>query len=436
MSLRLSGINPLSYMGVEPYAPPALVIKTRTPTVNDSQNVNVGTLWLITNPQELWYLASLSMNQALWIQLYPAGGGGGGASEFITDAGTANEVAGILNVLGDTRVTTSGAGNTVSLHLSGAVPSVFDTDSGTATPSGGTLVIAGGSNINTSGAGDTVAVNLDNNVSISGNMHVGTDLTVVDTLTLSTDTDGVLQTNGSGLVSATNGTNGQVLIGGGTAPLWANLTSFGETVIITNGPNSINLESTGGGGGAGGTLSFFAYQPTNYNVPPVAAAPGYSQASYSLGSSVSLTNPVNAGGAFYPGDGVGTPASFTAPVRGRYAFSFTSALRQGNDTINSNLIFEAFCAIVAPSFTYLGWTGQNVNALSSFLYSVCTATAVVELNVNDVVTFQTWGPILLTPEPGGAYCYQVLGVTTTSVYPAGDVDYNPTYVQGWLLESF
>ena len=52
MSLRLSGLNPLAYMGVEPLTPPALVVQqTMTPTVNDFQNFNVGTFWLVLNPR-------------------------------------------------------------------------------------------------------------------------------------------------------------------------------------------------------------------------------------------------------------------------------------------------------------------------------------------------------------------------------------------------
>jgi hypothetical protein len=47
-------------------------------------------------------------------------------------------------------------------------------------------------------------------------------------------------------ISLINGTNGQLLIGGGVQPTWANLTSTGGTVLITNGPNSINLETSSG----------------------------------------------------------------------------------------------------------------------------------------------------------------------------------------------
>ena len=46
----------------------------------------------------------------------------------------------------------------------------------------------------------------------------------------------------------TNGTNGQVIIGSTAgSPAWANITSTGATITITNGANTINLESAGGG---------------------------------------------------------------------------------------------------------------------------------------------------------------------------------------------
>ena len=58
-------------------------------------------------------------------------------------------------------------------------------------------------------------------------------------------TAGVVQSSSSGVLASSNGSNGQILIGGGTAPAWANITSTGGTVIITNGANTINLESSG-----------------------------------------------------------------------------------------------------------------------------------------------------------------------------------------------
>lgn len=57
---------------------------------------------------------------------------------------------------------------------------------------------------------------------------------------------GVVQRDALGHVFADSGTDGQVIIGSSTGvPAWANITSLGGTVVITNGPNSINLEAAG-----------------------------------------------------------------------------------------------------------------------------------------------------------------------------------------------
>lgn len=424
MSIRLSGINPLAYMGVEPYTPPALVIQNAAPTVNDFQNFNVGTFWLIVNPQELWYLASVAGGVATWIQLYPAGGGGG-ATEFVCNVGTANEMGGILNVLGDgVSIQTTGSGNTVTIAVAGEVATSFQTDSGTATPVGGVLVVHGGSNINTSGAGQTVTVNLDNNVDIPG------------TLTLSALGAGVVQTDAGGLISSDNGTNGQLLIGGGTAPEWANLTSIGGTVIITNGANSINLEAVGGGGGGNTPVAFYAYQPTTYQVPIVSASPTSTYAPYLMGSAVVMSTRLNTGAGFFPGDGLGTPASFTAPTTGRYYFSFTTALGQGFNNGTANLVFDAYSVIITPTNTYVGYSARPTVSVqvASWFEAVAISNATVQLNAGDVVTFQVLGP-KLTNTAMGNYCYTVVGSQSANVFPVGSTNYFPTSIEGFLLEA-
>src|SRR6185312_3965169 len=69
----------------------------------------------------------------------------------------------------------------ISANGGGGSATEFDTDSGTATPLAGVINIFGGSNINTAGAGNTVTINLDNTVSILGSFTAGTtsgDVTV------------------------------------------------------------------------------------------------------------------------------------------------------------------------------------------------------------------------------------------------------------------
>lgn len=81
-----------------------------------------------------------------------------------TDAGVATSVGDAMEMLGGTGVTTSGAGDTVTISVTQDVATTYSTDAGDATPSANKLNVNGGANINTAGAADTVTVNLDTDV--------------------------------------------------------------------------------------------------------------------------------------------------------------------------------------------------------------------------------------------------------------------------------
>jgi hypothetical protein len=78
-------------------------------------------------------------------------------------------------------------------------------------------------------------------------LTIGSGLTVTaGSTTLSAlNSAGVVQTNSSGVLATSNGSNGQVLIGGGTAPTWAAITA-GAGITVTNGANSISIATSGG----------------------------------------------------------------------------------------------------------------------------------------------------------------------------------------------
>jgi hypothetical protein len=436
VSLRLSGINPLAYMGVEPLQPPALlVIQNRAPTANDSQNVNVGTFWLVVSPQELWYLASLSGYTALWLQLYPQGSSG--STEYVCDTGTANAAGGILNVVGSGQISTSGSGNTVTISLSDAEASQYVTDDGTATPSSSILNVLGGTNINTSapGSSNTIDVNLNNSVTLTGTLHVEGHTTLDSGVTLTSLTDGVLQTNGSGVVSATNGTNGQVLIGGGTAPVWANITSLGGTVTITNGANSINLETEGGGGPAG-TVCFAAYQPSDLFIVPNQDSTMYPFWIYNLGTLAALTVTENEGAAFYPGDGTGTAAVFTAPVNGNYYFSVTFAVGRGASISGVPLGLQGFtnyAVIFTPTLQYASTDLQSDTIGASIRNAIYTTDATVPLTAGQQVTFGVYvlNYAANTTPPG--YLFRLYGPIVTASTPPFTTPMYVTKVEGYLI---
>lgn len=268
---RRTGRHPLAYMGVEPLSPLEFTIQDRDPATHDYSNWNIGALWLYqvgANTYRIWMLVEKTGLVATWIQLNGGDletltgdtGGAVGADlnrninvvsgfaplsvdgtpgtftltvnsdgtipvTFTTDAGNGTAAAGTLNVAGGTGISTSAVGNTVTVSLSGNVATSFPTDSGTAIPAAGVLTIAGGLNIDTSGAGSTV------------------------TIATPTLAEGIVYVNGSGVyTSLGTADDGEVLIGdtGGT-PAWANITSTGGSVTVTNGPNTINLEASGSG---------------------------------------------------------------------------------------------------------------------------------------------------------------------------------------------
>src|SRR5258708_5216971 len=111
MSKRLTGLNPLAYIGVEAITPPQMYIANDAPTIGDSRNFNLGDLWIDRTNQNLYVLVSLAGREATWITSF-----GGATTSFDTDNGTANENNGNINIVGDgVIIETAGSGDTVSM---------------------------------------------------------------------------------------------------------------------------------------------------------------------------------------------------------------------------------------------------------------------------------------------------------------------------------
>jgi len=179
-------------------------------------------------------------------------------------------------------ITISGGAGTLNIETAGTIAASFPTDAGTATPAAGALTIAGGNDISTSGAGSTVtvaisgttqygvqvgdatggiaslAVGATNQVLLGntggnpswGAVDLTTDVTGILPVAnggtgLSTITDhGVMVGSGAGAVTPLAvGTNGQVIVGStGADPVFATISSTDGTIDITGGAGTLDLD--------------------------------------------------------------------------------------------------------------------------------------------------------------------------------------------------
>jgi hypothetical protein len=227
MSLRLSGLNPLSYMGVEPVQPPNLVAFNKSPTTNDSQNFNIGTLWLNETTQQVYMLTNLAQNVATWTLL--AAGPFGDVQVLTGNIGGAvsPDAGHNINIVGDgTSIDVVGNPGTNTLTISAVsggtvVETLTGNAGGPVSPTAGNINVVGGNNIATSGAGSTLTVNVSGTTNHAVQIGNATN----------------------SLTSLAVGSNGQVLIGStGADPAFATLTS--SSLTYTTGAHSLAINIT------------------------------------------------------------------------------------------------------------------------------------------------------------------------------------------------
>ncbi len=157
MSQRLSGRNPLSYLGVNPLTPPGFLVNDNAPTANDSKNFLLGQIWLQRNTENLWILTSLAEGIAVWTQF----SGGAVTVNTLTGntGGPVSPTADNINVVGDgITVTVTGTPGTSTLEIStidtAVVSTLIGDDGMPVPPLGGAIDV-----LATPTAGATVAFN-------------------------------------------------------------------------------------------------------------------------------------------------------------------------------------------------------------------------------------------------------------------------------------
>lgn len=119
--------------------------------------------------------------------------------------------------------------------------------------------VVAGTNINLTGTAADPVINVDDDVTLAGFLDATTTVTAgtgitsttgnivatAGTVQLGSQGRGVVQSDATGLLSSSEGTDGQLLISSSAgAPAWANITQ-GSGITITNAANSITLTGTG-----------------------------------------------------------------------------------------------------------------------------------------------------------------------------------------------
>lgn len=455
---RLSGKFPLAYMGVDPLSPFEFIVLDRDPTTDD-YTFNLGDVVFNEVSEIVWMLVQKGNKVATWHDLgfYPFA-----AMDFPTDAGTATQSGGIIQMLGSGVLTTTGLSNTVTVGLtsgldgqvligggaaaawanltsSGGTVTITNGpnsinleaiavggagslkgDTGTAVPDGSNqILITGDSNINTAGATNVVTTNLNNSITIPG------------PVILSALGAGVMQTDASGIVTSNNGTDGQVLIGGGTAPAWTDITSTGGTVGITGGTNTLDLAYTGGGGAS--VCAFLAYQDGDANSVTGDGSAGSwpsnkgTATTYTLGTQTAFASVFDVGGDLSLGGG-GSPVTFTAPVTGKYQLMCqvhnTRTISSYYVTYYTDTGWWYNLAIVTTARTYTldkferihikYWTSLNE-------YMSNTMTVVADMTAGDTATYTV-----------RIDCPSELGTKFESIKNDSSTNLQ-TYISGFLL---
>ena len=161
MSIFATGNVPQAYVGVRAPTPPNFTLFPRDPYPTDWQGYTIGDLWMNSLNYNVWILASLAGNQALWLMFANSFG----SLLFLTGntGGPVPPLSGNINVVGDSiGITIAGnaATHTLTASVTGIVATSYQTDDGNfAIPVNNVLDVFGdGPRITTTSAGNTITI--------------------------------------------------------------------------------------------------------------------------------------------------------------------------------------------------------------------------------------------------------------------------------------
>lgn len=339
-------------------------------------------------------------------------------------SGTGNNI----NLLGGSGLLAEGdpGDNLILLTQASSLATTYTTDAGTAFPAANILNIHGGTDIGTTGSGNTVTANLDGTLSGITNLTVN-NLTVNTSATLGYLTEGVVQTNSSGVVSSSKGTDGQILISSTAGvPAWANITA-GSNISIINSGNSITVSKSGSAGGNGwvliGTINnytgtFTSGITTAYRTLALVVHRAAIATSPSPGGKVTLLVQLsdNGGASYYN-------TNYTSGANFNYTYSLNTPY---NVTSTNAFVINQFYVIGTYSYcsgvTYL----YNVNNAAS---NVLMNTTGISTSFASYIRYVSASGVYTGPRTGpiNAINVTVVGTVTTPLPPSTISLYGLTY---------
>lgn len=249
----------------------------------------------------------------------------------------------------------------------------FIPDSGTSP-----VVPAANGSVTMSGSGSTTTVGGLNTLTFqltgltNHNVLIGAGTTTITKVAPSATTGVPLISQGS---SADPAFGTASIAGGGT-----NATSFTQTngIVTYNGTSLVNY--------AGPQINSSGIQ-TNTTQPAFLATGGAvnnvlgTTTSYLLGSAAAMTEIFDQNSDFNPGDGAGTPATFTAPVTGKYYLSIQC--RTGGYVASTQCSFR----IITSNRNYLG-AAFNPQYRSTGSGVILAFSVLADMDAGDTATFE------------------------------------------------
>jgi hypothetical protein len=354
---------------------------------------------------------------------------GGAVTSLLADnAVNVTPTAGVITVAGGNGLTTSGASHTLTLNLTAPVSIANGGTNATAMGiSDGVVYYDGTRLVTTASAGTTGQVLTSNGVGMAPTFQPGgggiTTLTAntggaATAASIKLQGNNVITTNGVSAAevdfSLTNGTNGQVIIGGGGAPAWASITA-GTNITLTPGANSLTIAASGAAPAA--SCAFFYYQAAQ-----VSNVTG-DNTLYPLGSAAALTQLYDLGTNVTPGNGAGTPAQFTAPATGIY-FLNMQILPRNTGTINVGTCVIQVTGTSAQQ--YAGFQGAAAG-YSTPRPSPMNMQLAIPMTAGDIATFQ-WAS-----SSGGTIKNASIGGIGNYLLPGSALFYTPTWICGYRI---